>query len=393
MNSKIRFPLVAILFFLLISCSNNGDVDRFLQAEQAAGQDLASLDVTAKSLLVNPGETVQFSVMGVTNDGVNTTVDNTVVWESSDSSVVTVNASGIATAHANGTAQIVARLAHLQSSLTFNVNQADLIDINLQAVTETDECRAVEIDVTGRFDDGSDRLISGLVGWASSDSSLATVLSEEDGAQILAHNAGVVTITAESGSVKTTAELMIQDTLTSFIVTPRNTPVSTGSNQQYKATGTWTDGETGDMTESVRWSVSDTDIANFDSEVIGLLTATTTVGETGIIADCGGIQVDQPLQTRKNEIVRVEINSNRSKITLDTNDDGYQLTLRSVNSDGSEADVTEDAEWSKVSPSDITIQVSDDEDSRGELTITGTGTANIEATYEGLSDTILIVVE
>ena len=54
-------------------------------------------------------------------------------------------------------------------------------------------------------------------------------------------------------------------TLTSLAVTPANMSVSAGTKQQMKATGTFSDGSTSDLTASVTWTSSDTSLATVDS--------------------------------------------------------------------------------------------------------------------------------
>src|SRR5260370_1131523 len=76
-------------------------------------------------------------------------------------------------------------------------------------------------------------------------------------------------------------------TLSSLQVTPANASVAEGSQQQFTATGTFSDGSTQDLTKSVRWSSSDNSIVTIDSA--GLATThslgrpqITASGDTGV---------------------------------------------------------------------------------------------------------------
>src|SRR6266436_6096857 len=76
-------------------------------------------------------------------------------------------------------------------------------------------------------------------------------------------------------------------TLSSLKVTPANASVTEGSQQQFTATGTFSDASTQDVTKSVRWSSSDNSIVTIDSA--GLATThslgrpqITASGDTGV---------------------------------------------------------------------------------------------------------------
>src|SRR5689334_1863129 len=53
--------------------------------------------------------------------------------------------------------------------------------------------------------------------------------------------------------------------LSSLKVTPANASVTEGSQQQFTATGTFSDGSTQDLTKNVRWSSSDNSAVTIDS--------------------------------------------------------------------------------------------------------------------------------
>ena len=61
----------------------------------------------------------------------------------------------------------------------------------------------------------------------------------------------------------------IEPTLTSIAVTPANPSIPDATTLQFMATGTFTDGSTEDLTDSVVWSSSNTTQATISSTEIG----------------------------------------------------------------------------------------------------------------------------
>jgi len=75
-------------------------------------------------------------------------------------------------------------------------------------------------------------------------------------------------------------------TLTSIAVSPANTTIKLGSNQQFAAVGTYSDGSTSDLSASVTWSSSDTAMASMSAS--GLATV-AGIGRPQITATSAGI--------------------------------------------------------------------------------------------------------
>jgi uncharacterized protein YjdB len=153
-----------------------------------------------------------------------------------------------------------------------------------------------QLTATGTFSDGTTKDLTTSVTWTSSDLTLAPV-SNAAGSQGLVTGAmtGGVTISATlpvpgvtpgSATVTVTAAL-----LTSIAVTPADQTIPNGSTIQLTATGTFSDGSTQDLTNSVSlsWTSSPGTIATVANTVnpglvtaIGEGTATITATQAGV---------------------------------------------------------------------------------------------------------------
>lgn len=81
--------------------------------------------------------------------------------------------------------------------------------------------------------------------------------------------------------------------LVSISVTPANSSIVLGSSAQFKATGTYSDNSTQDLTTSVTWSSSNTSVATISntsgSNGLAVTVSTGTIASTTIMASSGGI--------------------------------------------------------------------------------------------------------
>ena len=144
----------------------------------------------------------------------------------------------------------------------------------------------------GTYENKRKEDITNSVSWSTSDSAKASI---DEGGLVNAFKTGSVTIAASLKGVRTTAKLEVSSAvLESIAVTPEDVTVTKGETQQFTATGTYSDNSTQDITSSVDWSSSDTDIATISSEGVANSIAAGTVtitAKSGNLTDTASVTV------------------------------------------------------------------------------------------------------
>ena len=232
----------------------------------------------------------QFKATGHYSDSTTTDLSQAVTWNTSDASVATVSATGLATAVASsGTCTITATGQGMAGT-----TQLAIKSLPLQAITVTPGAASTNIGMTvqftasGLFSDGTETItsqdITTLVSWSSTTASVATVDPHSGVATGVA--AGTTSISAQMGLVTSTtpATLTVSNlALNSIAVT--GGAIHVGSVTQLTATATFVGGSTADITSQAVWSSSNTAIATVDNT--GMVTGVTT-GLVTISASAGG---------------------------------------------------------------------------------------------------------
>jgi hypothetical protein len=106
--NRLNLVMLTCLFFVifLLSGCNSSGADKVSETGKIV--TLRSLAVTSDDQDIAPGATLQFSAEGTYSDNTTKDLTSSVVWESSDTDVVTINNKGLATAMAEGTATVTA---------------------------------------------------------------------------------------------------------------------------------------------------------------------------------------------------------------------------------------------------------------------------------------------
>ena len=141
-----------------------------------------------------------------------------------------------------------------------------------------------QFTATGTYTDNSTQNLTNSATWSTANTAVATI-----NAQGLARGVAVgnTTVTATSGSISgSTAVNVTPAALVSIAVTPANPSVSAGTQEQFTATGTYTDNSTQNLTNSVTWGSSNTAVATVSAT--GLAT-TLTAGTATVSATSGAI--------------------------------------------------------------------------------------------------------
>ena len=344
---------------------------------------LVSLGVTTVDSSIANGLKSQFTAIGTYTDNSTQVLTAQVVWNSSDPSVATVsNASGydgLATALAPGSVTITATLGAVSGSTGLTVTPATLVSIG---VTPTNSSIANGLTnqfmATGVYTDNSTQNLTASVAWSSSNTAVASVSNAPFSHGLTTGvSAGLVIITAATGSVSGSTGLTVTPaTLVSIGVTPANPSIAKGTNQQFNATGTYTDNSTQNLTTLVTWISSDTSVASISNAANsnGLATALSQ-GSVTIKAALGSVIGSTSLTVTPAILVSIAVIPANLSIANGTS---QQFAAIGTYTDNSTQPLTTSVTWS--SSAATIASISNASGSNGLATATSQGSATITAT-------------
>ena len=250
---------------------------------------LQSLSLSTSTISLPKGETQQLIATGLFSDGSIADLTDAVNWVSSDSSVASVSPTGLVSALTTGTSTITAAvpLSQISRSTAVTVLPAVLEALDMSSPISLPAGETQQLTAIGVFSDGTTSDLTGLVNWATSSPSLATVSSS---GIVAAVSAGVATITATDPLTvisSTTSVTVLPAVLLQVTVTPSPTAVPVYDSVQLTATGHYSDGSTRDVTGQMSWRSADTSIATVSSTGIltGVATGQTTINATSASLD------------------------------------------------------------------------------------------------------------
>jgi trimeric autotransporter adhesin len=251
---------------------------------------------------------------------------------------------------------------------------------NLSLVTGTTE----QFTATGTYSSGGPQDLTSSATWSSSNSAVATISS---GGSVTAKAQGSTTITATSGTVSGSATLTVTATLVSIAVTPVNPSIAPGTTEAFKATGTYSDSSTQDITDTVTWSSSAAGVATISNGVSTQGVATAVAhGSSTITATLGTISNSTTLTVTNGVLQSIVVTPANSTVALGT---VRQFTATGTYLDGSTTttqDITDIVTWSSSSVSVASITIS------GATTALKTGTTTITATLGTISGNTQLTV-
>ena len=356
---------------------------------------LISIAVTPANPSIAKGTAKQFRATGTYSD--NTTQDLTaaVTWSSSNTGVATINnaagSNGLATSVAAGSCTITAASGGLSGSTTLTVTPATLVSL---AITPSNPGVAKgttqQFTATGTFSDSSIQNLTNAVTWSSSNTTIASI-SNAAGSNGLASAlaAGSTIISATQGSISASTTLTVNPaTLAALSITPAASSVAKGTNQQFTATGTYSDSSTQNLTNSVTWTSSNTAVATISNAAGSYgLAATTGAGSTTIKATSGSVSGSTTLTVTPALLVSIAVTPANATIGKNAS---QQFAATGTYSDGSKQNVTGSVTWSSLNTSVATI--SNAAGSNGLATGISAGSASIKAVSGSISGTASLQV-
>lgn len=358
---------LAVLTCLLTAAVN---LTNCTSSSTVSNGTLTSIDITPARPTVGVGASTQLLATGTYSDGTKSNVTASVSWTSSDTTLATIESNGqqnpgLATGVAKGAPTITASLNGVSDTATLNVVQnPTLTSISITPASTTVSIGATtQFIATGNFSDGSARDITTGASWTSSDTTKATVETAGGSKPGLATGvaAGSVTITASLNGISGTAALKIvpPSTLTEITVEPTSPTILIGAQQQFSATGTFSDGTLQDVTNTVTWTSSNTGEATIETQGQqnpGLASG-QSAGIVTIAATSGSIsgQTSLTVETNNPNIIEVIVDPDSPTIAAGATQQFYATAKLA---DGSNLDITNTAVWTSSNTSAATIETS-----------------------------------
>ncbi|MCH1929498.1 Ig-like domain-containing protein [Shewanella sp. A25] len=343
-------------------------------AIRVSGATLTALQVTpATSSIAEGGQTV-FTAIATYSDGTNQDVTTGVAWQSSDTAIVTINQSGIATGVNPGTVTIFATLNGVASNnavLTITnatVTQLQISPVNLTlAIGATSQFKAV-----ATYSDNTTQDVTKLVSWSSSAVNVGTI---SVAAVVRSIAVGEALISANfAGVASNKATLRVTGaTLSSIVVSSETSSIAKGSSAQLTATATYSDGSTRNISSQVTWKSSSTSVATISSA--GLATG-QAAGSTNVSATLNGVTSNSlVLGVTSATVTQIQVSPAIVNLSLGGE---TQLTAVATYSDGTSQNLTSGVAWNSADTSVATVT------SSGRVAGVTPGSTTIVASYAGV---------
>ncbi|TGL34859.1 hypothetical protein EHQ52_10240 [Leptospira koniambonensis] len=310
------------------------------------------------------------------------------VWSTSDTNIISMAAGGQATGTGVGAANIGITYENKTAQIALSVTSAPLSTISISCVNQTDNLPkgiTRQCTLTGNFADGSNQDLTNdpNTTWGTGSSAIASI---DSAGLVTAVNAGTTSIQASYNSFNATnLSLTVSSAaLVSIAVTPTNKSLALGKNQQYTATGTYSDNSNQDITNSVTWNSSDTAVATISNtsgskgflstEDMGTSTITATLSSIG-----GNTDVTVTAAVLESISITPSSPSTPKGRTLN-------LVATGIFSDGHNETITDQVTWSSDNNSIATVD--NGTGFEGRASGIAVGTVDITAEIGGIEETI-----
>jgi hypothetical protein len=293
---------VMSLLMLLVACGGGSSGKK---TPPPPSLQVISVSPAAINGEIPPGEKGQFKATGSYSNGSTQDLTESVTWVSTDLAVATVSnvsgEKGLSATVAQGTAQIYAILGSVESTrVTIKVSSSavTLDRIIVEALTEGPAYvgRTKKFKAVAHYSNNASYTVTEVVTWASSMTGIAIINSSGVATGVAV---GDTTITAQSpdGSMISNPLALkvspgVLDALT--IEPAREIKLPAGLSGPFRAIASFSDNYTGDATEYVDWTSSNTAVATVSNssgskgvvtaQGIGTATITATDSSSGINA-------------------------------------------------------------------------------------------------------------
>ena len=334
---QLLFPLVIVMAGLLAGCGGGS-------TSPPGSPVLESIAVTSANAAVPVGTLTQFKATGTYSDKSTQDLTSTVTWTSSNTSVATIAAGGLATALNINPAptMITAKSGSVSGSMPLTVETATLTSIAIAGAPTVTIAKGTSylFSALGSYNDGSTRDITSQVAWSSSMTNVATVAATGLAQSV---GTGMTTIMATLNAVSANVGLDVTGaSLTSIVVAPSGATIAPLTSKVFTAIGIFSDSSTQNISHDVTWASSSA--AATISNTVGSIGVATgvTLGPTNISAAFEGVSGSATLNVSSVTLTSISLTPASGGLAM-----GTKLPLQAIAtfSDGTTQHIETVATW------------------------------------------------
>lgn len=383
--------LLLVVVLALVGCSRQ---DPLYVAE---GEDTNELPTVYLEISPNPTTTHVATTRAFTAYRVDTAagsredVTASASWNSSATTIASVNSAGVATGVAAGTSDITAQLDGLSASSALTVSDAALVEL---VVVPPEQASLVGISRTfkalARFADNQLQDVSTDVSWNSNNTAVSIVADDGSASSL---SQGTATLTASLLGQNASGDLVVLNaTPVDFQVSPQQATLPVPSHEAFSATLLLSDGEILDVTSEALWSTSAADVVSVSNQTgskgdalavaAGTAQVVASLSVAGVtVVDTADITVTAPT------LVQVVVTPATATVPVGTRG---VLVATAFYSDNSSRVVTQDSIWQSSETAVATVVPTGSQAGQG--VALAEGTTQISAILSGKTGQATVTV-
>ena len=349
---------------------------------------LSRIEISAAQTTMPAGTQLALQATGIFSDDSQFDLSEQVSWQSSNTAIASINSAGMLTAISAGTAVISASHQGQSTSVEINISDAELTRIEISPTQlSLIQGESTQLYATAVYSDGSSLDVTQQTTWDSSAITVATIGNTiANRGEVTAVTVGNTVITAYFDNQSQQTTVTVSDaTLLGLEITPSSPSIAVGTQQNFSLTGHYDDGSTRDLTLKASWSSTNNSIAELLNDAATF--KTLAAGNTLITATFDELSAFTGLSVSNATLTSISLSPINISIANGFN---TQITATGHFSDNSSQDISQSVIWQSSNESVVTI--SNAAGSSGVLNTNAVGSANISATFSGISQSTGVVV-
>ena len=360
----------------------------------SAAATLTVTSATLVSIAVTPANpqivyltTQAFTATGTYSDSTTQDISNSVTWASSDTTKITITVSGVSTGVNTTTSAVTisATKGSIMGGTTATVIPPSVVSIAITPTAPTTLAMGTsrQYTATATLANGGTLNVTNLATWTSLNTAIATVAAHTGvvtAATTVLTNTTVMFNVSYNGVTQMFAVDVTNAAATSITVTPITPSIPVGIQQRFTAVATFSDSTTQDISPNATWNSSNTGIATVNS--VGVAFGVSP-GPAAITASFESVTSSAQLTVDTATLQSIALTPSTTVLAP-----ASTLTYQAVGtySDGTTEYIASLSTWTSSAPTVVSITQS------GIATGQSAGTANITATYQGVTSNSAVVL-